>query len=72
MLLRYSLAASTFLDRRENLSVHLPMLYASQKHSHNIATSARRPMLGSSTIFANRVFIVVFTLIQTTATLAAA
>jgi hypothetical protein len=29
-------------------------------------------MLGSSTIFANRVFIVVFTLIQTIATLAAA
>jgi hypothetical protein len=57
MLLRYSLAASIFLDWRENLSVHLPMLYASQKHSHKIAISARRPILGSSSILVNRVSI---------------
>jgi hypothetical protein len=57
MSLRYSLAASIFFERRENLSVHLPTLYATQKHSHNIPISAKRPMLGSSSILVNRVSI---------------
>jgi hypothetical protein len=57
MSLRYSLAASIFFERRENLSVHLPTLYATQKHSYNIPISAKRPMLGSSSILFNKVSI---------------